>query len=142
MSTRAQIEFYDDAPGEFGNPAARIYQHSDGYPENAEYTPLGRLKALEKILAKPAGMYGTRLTDPEWAAAEYINQYREPGSGGIYVTQNIHGDIEYLYRVICKPKKWEIRVFQSEHDEKWDIKGFKELHKRGKKWLPAGTVTP
>jgi len=32
MSTRAHIEFFDM----FGTLAARIYQHSDGYPEGED----------------------------------------------------------------------------------------------------------
>lgn len=104
MSTRAQIEFYHDTDGEFGEPAARIYQHSDGFPDaKLAFTPLGRLKTLYKLLKKGFPMYGSRTTDPEWAAAEYISQFREKGAGGLYVTHAIHGDIEYLYRVVCKP---------------------------------------
>jgi hypothetical protein len=130
MSTRSQIEFYDaDATdADFGKPAARIYQHSDGYPLMEDYTPLGRLAALEKILVKGFGMYGSRENDPEWAAAEYVNQYREAGGGNIYVSQNLHGDIEYLYRVVCKSGGWNVRVFESSgHDSNYDITGWQEV---------------
>lgn len=129
MSTRSQIEFYDDIPeGEFGEPAARIYQHSDGYPDpKLDFTPLGRLKTLYKLLKKGFPMYGSRTTDPEWAAAEYISQFREKGQAGLYVSQQIHGDIAYLYRVVCKSSGWEIHVFESEYNAAYDISGFKEL---------------
>src|SRR5579872_3428646 len=99
--TRCNIEFYEDpsASGdvfaELGEPAARIYQHSDGYPEG-KCGILVRLKTLQKRLAgkdeslkslphpydntKTAFDYqkihGTRLDDPEWAAAEYLTMYR------------------------------------------------------------------
>lgn len=154
MSTRCQLEFYDsneDAArglvGEFGEPAARIYKHSDGYPSGI----LPMLKDLQKRLGGKdsrlkkfpypsdlpssqgktvfdyAKMYGARLDDPEWAAAEFITMFRGPMSGNIYVSHQIHSDIEYLYRIVCKREGFEIHVFRPEHDEKYDIKGWKEM---------------
>lgn len=126
MSTRAQIEFYEDSAAEFGQPSARIYQHCDGYPTNEPFTPLGRLKTLYKLCKKGFGMYGQRITDPEWSAAEYVSQFRKPGEGVIYVTQELHGDIEYLYRVVCGAR-WKVHVFEPEYNATYDITGFKEV---------------
>ena len=147
MSTRCQIEFYDapTGPGEMGEPAARIYQHSDGYSECV----LQRLAYLEKLLRQDARMYGSRNDDPEWAAAEYISQFRLPTNfvepekwtpqplhdgtlknflqrhrGNIYVTQQLHFDIEYLYRVVVGAK-WEIHIFEAHFPN--DIPTFKEI---------------
>jgi hypothetical protein len=122
MSTRCNIEFYyaPEGPGEMGEPAARLYKHSDGYPDGI----LPLLKKLETLLGKNLPNYGPRKDNPEWAAAEFINQFRTPSNapknpaekfgpyfGNIYVSQQIHGDIEFLYRVICHEKKWEVLIF-------------------------------
>ena len=137
MSTRCQIEFYDEPIGNSidAKPAARIYKHCDGYPKGI----LPMLKQLEEILLQPIGMHGFRLDHPEWAAAEFVFQFRScsnesvPKSetvvsddftvaysiqrksiGQIYVTQELHVDIEYLYRVYTvgkKTKKWKIDIY-------------------------------
>ena len=52
MSTRCQIEFYDGEPVDAGEPAARIYKHSDGYPEGI----LPMLTQVEQVLAKKLPM--------------------------------------------------------------------------------------
>lgn len=146
MSTRCQIEFYDgERPGELGEPDARVYKHSDGYPRNI----LPMLHELERELQKPDEMYGQRTHDPEYAAADFVTRYRlphgtpvdkSPGAlphyrvgqtdnrvaGNIYVTHQIHGDIEFLYRVVCN-KPWQISIFQPLYDEKYDIKSFEDV---------------
>lgn len=159
MSTRGVYEFYD-APevegSELGSPAAVLYQHSDMYPQGAAGA-LFRLAYLEKILAKGSAGYGPRLNDPQWAAAEMISQFRVPSDapkdpkskwqhvgegsfegghrhrGGLYVASNVHnhGDIEYLYRVICKSPKWEVHVFRPQLDDSrsFNIIGFEEISK-------------
>ena len=146
MSTRCQIEFYD-APqngAELGEPAARLYKHSDGYPSNI----LVMLKQLEDILKVNIPSFGPRTDDPEWAAAEFITQFRVKSNarkldtdnwryegedrfatrGNVYVSHQIHGDIEYLYRVVCKPK-WEITVFRPVYDDSpgFNIKAFEAI---------------
>jgi hypothetical protein len=146
MSTRCQIEFYDVSESEQGEPVARIYKHSDGYPSNI----LPMLKELEKVLGKDLGIYGTRTNDPEWAAAEFISRYRPPSDapengehsavmhygrrayrGQIYVTMQIHPDIAYLYRVTCG-RKWTVQVFTPKLGDgpNFDIVSFEELDKR------------
>lgn len=146
MSTRCQIEFYHGGqPGEFGEPAARVYKHSDGYPSNI----LPLLRDLERKLGKQDVMYGQRVDDPEYAAADFVCRYRLPHgtpvdkssgalphyrvgqtdnthAGNIYITHGIHGDIEFLYRVVCN-KKWEISIFSPLYDEKYDIKSFDDV---------------
>jgi hypothetical protein len=124
MSTRCQIEFYDADPTDAAEPAARIYKHSDGYPDGV----LPLLKTLEKVLAKGNNMYGARLSDPEWAAAEFVSQFRKKMGGNIYVTQTIHGDIEYLYRVVCTGKKLEVKIFRPvKGSGVFEIAGFEEV---------------
>ena len=134
MSTRCNIEFYEyfaDST-ELGEPAARIYQHSDGYPGTGRKNDgvLFQLKQLERACKKGFGMYGQRMNDPEWAAAEFISMYRTIGGGNQYVCQHNHGDIEYLYRVVCKRDKWDVLVFVPEHNAQYDITGYKPWERR------------
>lgn len=139
MSTRCQIEFFDDDTDE--KPAARIYQHGDGYPEEI----LARLKKLEhrlsgkdvslkkvpypydktKMMWEMQRIYGPRLHDPEWAAAEYITMFRHAMGGNIYVTQCLHFDIAYLYRVVCKSEGLQVKVFTPGEAE--SVPTFKEV---------------
>ena len=159
MSTRGVYEFYDVPEvegGELGSPTAVVYQHGDMYPES-DAGALYRLKYLEKILAANIPSFGPRLSDPEWAAAEMISQFRvasdappDPKSkwqhigegnfvgghrhrGGLYVTNSVmnHSDIEFLYRIICRSPKWEIRVFRPILDDSpgFNIVGFEEISK-------------
>ena len=158
MSTRSVQEFYHmpDAEGdEMGQPAAVIYTHSDGYPQG-QAGMLYRLAYLEKLCAKGFEMYGSRQTDAQWVAAEYISQFRVASDaprdrtsewqyvgeggfagghrhrGGIYVTSSVHnhGDIRYLYRIVCKPK-WEVHVFRPKLAEGpgFKIESFEEIPK-------------
>lgn len=148
MSTRCQIEFYDANPTDAAAPQARIYKHSDGYPKSV----LAMLRHIESILKKDLTTYGARLDDPEWAAAEFVTQFRLPSNwnedkqraggeplfdgthknfinryrGNIYVTQHIHPDIEYLYRVECRTDRWVIRIFTPTYDGRHEIRGFEE----------------
>lgn len=122
MSTRCNIEFYHDEPGEFAEPAARIYKHSDGYPEGI----LPMLKELEETVGQNAGMYGKRTDDPEWCAAEFISKFRPEGGGNIYVSQQLHGDIDYLYRVICG-ERFKVAVFTPKHDGNFNVVSFAEV---------------
>ena len=142
MSTRCNIEFYGDIQGEHSEPAARLYKHSDGYPSSI----IPMLRKLERVLAKDIPLYGPRTDDPEWAAAEFISQYRVKSDapkdpkhswkhigegeyatqGNGYVSQRIHCDIRYLYRVVCG-KKWTIHIFEPETNNTYDIVSFKEV---------------
>lgn len=148
MSTRCQIEFYDANPTDGAEPQARIYKHSDGYPKGI----LPMLRYIERLLGKNIPPYGPRLDDPEWAAAEFVTQFRLPSNwredtkrlggeplidgtekvpltryrGNIYITQHLHQDIEYLYRVECRPGKWVVRIYTPNYDANHDIMGFEE----------------
>ena len=125
MSTRCQIEFYSDHPKDVveTHPDARIYKHSDGYPEHI----IPMLEKLFEILSRNLPMYGSRENDSEWSAAEFVNEFRygssqpaqDPcknenyqGYGNIYVTQNLHPDIEFLYRVTCHSGEWHVDIFE------------------------------
>lgn len=129
MSTRCQVEFYDAfiLGGKTTNRLqARVYQHCDGYPSNM----IPALRYLESVLGN-CSIYGTRTNDPEFAAAEFVNQFRLASDvkmkegeyskklkagyatkGNVYVTQNRHGDLSYLYKVYCYDTGWVIDIFE------------------------------
>jgi len=113
MSTRCNIEFYDDYMHEgvrHRKLSARLYQHSDGCPDNI--IPL--LRKLQRLMSsgeQVRSIFGPRVNDPEWCAAEFISLYRESGRGNIYVSQQRHGDIEYLYKVYCQDTGFRIDIF-------------------------------
>lgn len=138
MSTRCHIQFYD-RPLPVSEPTARLYQHSDGYPDTSEGI-LQRLTKLHKRLSLEdpqlkkfphpydktktaydiAKLYGVRIDDAEWAAAEYITMFRAPMSGNLYVTSAIHGDEAYLYRVDMTVNPWRVSVYASSA-EGWEL---------------------
>ena len=135
MSTRCNIEFYDGpVMSEASEPAARIYKHSDGYPES-EYGVLALLRATFQACDKGFGLYGRRTNDPEWCAAEFVSMHRTIGGGNIYISQQNHGDIAYLYRVICLPETWEVLIFRPKYDASYDITGYEQIaHKQFRAW--------
>jgi hypothetical protein len=142
MSTRCQVQFFHEGTKLTDAPAAMVYHHSDGYP--SYIVPL--LRYLESVLTTPQGNgLGTRQDDPEYAAAEFVSQFRLPhdrkfeanpvdfdalnkernaglpeglyrSQGNIYISQHLHGDIEFLYKIICKSGGWEIRIFDITDD--------------------------
>ena len=114
MSTRAQIEFY--SPGSNfslkSEPDARIYKHGDGYP-SGQSGVLKQLRELKSLLSdRPMfnSIFGPRADDAEWAAAEFITKFRKPQGGQYYVSQKLHFDIRFLYRVITG-EKWSVHVY-------------------------------
>ncbi len=134
MSTRCQVEFYSARGEENSKPvvelAARVYQHADGYPHNM----IPSLLYLERIVSGKNGIFGPRRDDPEWAAAEFVLQFRlraeetlPPGQsthqlpagfrahGGVYVTHQRHHDIAFLYKVYCYADGWIIDIFEKKY---------------------------
>ena len=87
------------------------------------------LQQLEAILQAPGeGLQRSSRNDqPEWAAAEYISQFRlrsdEPRNkrrpdathGDIQVTQVRLDDAEYRYYVICLAEGWQVLVMDLSH---------------------------
>ncbi len=95
---------------------ARIYRHSDGYPESV-------LPDLQRFFtAVEEQTDDTRFNDPEYLAAKFVvwatQDYREhvcgfiKGKGkdgplnflGYGVAADDHGDIEFIYSVDCSKK--------------------------------------
>lgn len=140
--TRCNISFFDspitlDIDGLLihGEPAARLYQHTDGYPD----TKTGILERLNRLhrrlspkdpwikkqkhphawakkgetLASYVRIYGQRCDDPEWAAAEYITMFRQSMCGNVYVSQTVHDDIAYHYLVdVSDPSAWRVWIVE------------------------------
>jgi len=165
MSTRANIEFYDDW-GKWDNKrrkedwhlGARLYHHSDGYP-SFMYRKIERfLQKVKKILTREKRPY---WWDSERVSALFVSLGRgkygvpeenpsEPDEdykkyGGNYIprfqpSQEIHGDIEYLYRIKLKDeglgtklgkkddRDYRIEVYKPRHNKKtYEIAGFRKL---------------
>lgn len=97
MSTRSNIVIND------GNRLIWLYRHSDGYPHGEH----GVLLHLEQILE--ACDYNT----PELLATALI-RFKIQGSHGEYysfeLTEDQHGDIEYLYTINAKDKTISYRA--------------------------------
>lgn len=110
MSTRAQIGFYRNQNQNLSDFEALIYQHSDGYPDSEN----GVIANLAPFLRKFHRIRG--LSDIEYASArtlqhlmngddelmiEYSQNYKETPYGllGYGISNQFHGDIEYLYAV-------------------------------------------
>lgn len=116
--------------------AARIYQHADGYPDGKN----GILERLNQLFHRLSGkdtslkkfphplehyakqgqtafdhskIYGPRMDDGEWAAAEFITMFRSPMGGNVYVSHQVHGDIAYRYLVdVTDPSGWKVWIIQ------------------------------
>lgn len=158
MSTRCQIWFACDWKDEQGNTAfAKVYQHSDGYPDTATgvIAELRKLYALvslspaavkelkkqphplaaygdsykEKTLADYVPMYGTRVDDAEWCAAEFITMFRKPMSGNYYVAAGgMHGDEDYKY-IVRVGKSWTVEMYVHDMDVKEPEDAYTKLEK-------------
>lgn len=113
MSTRCQIRFeeygqYDD--GTKYEKKAQIYRHSDGYPSSV----MADLKKFYEWYSNPPL---AREFDPSYMAADFIyymklDLYKQVRAGddylqgydkigyGVESVGAIHGDEEYLYRIV------------------------------------------
>ena len=146
MSTRANVEFYtyyEDAKSTGKKPykGALLYHHSDGYPEWMG----GRLiKALEDAKNQLAQAGHSYWWDSERVSAIIVAQdansseYRK-GVPAFQPCSELHGDIEYLWRIYLGPTDgaYEIKCFKVEMD--WnakiksltEVKTWKSLAKKG-----------
>jgi len=104
MSTRASVAFLQN-----GIVYARVYRHSDGYPEG-----LGRdLQVFFQDVQKQCK--DTRFNDSEYLAARFIvwqaskNGYKRSNNlldfTGVSPCFDKHGDEEYEYLVHCYSKE-------------------------------------
>lgn len=99
MSTRCQIEFTEEwknDKGEKQSESILLYRHCDGYPE-------GVIPDLKEFLE----WNGSRITDIEYTAANFIFwSKRRAGGGligfGICQKDDFHGDIEFYYNITTK----------------------------------------
>lgn len=112
MSTRCMIHFCR----ENGEIEANIYRHSDGYPDGV----LPDLKRFFKAVKEHCGN-DTRFGDPSYLAAKFVvwqaNENVQPFSFekddkprerlnflSIGISKEDHGDVEYIYDVICSDR--------------------------------------
>jgi hypothetical protein len=100
MSTRCQIGFYESTEQTLAKPSALIYRHSDGYPDT-EYGVVAQLLPWAKAFEKKRG-----LSDAEYAAARGLIALVQAADTlyacigyGICGDHELHGDIQYYYRV-------------------------------------------
>ena len=104
MSTRSQWSFREN-----GKQIALIYKHSDGYPVGFHGGFAVWERFIDKVIKDTAtGMYGTRFADAEDLAARFVvflaiyeNKEKNLNFGGIGISSDLHGDIEYLYEINC-----------------------------------------
>lgn len=102
MSTRAIVHFM-----QFGEAEARIYRHSDGYPEGLGQDLVAFLQELKD------NVRDNRFNDAGYLAAKWVvrdaTMNRQYANGephdlnflGVGVVSADPGDIEYRYEVMC-----------------------------------------
>ena len=102
MSTRACVHFM-----QYGEAEARIYRHSDGYPEGLGQDLLEFLRELKD------NVRDNRFNDAGYLAAKWVvrdaTMNRQYANGeahdlnflGVGVVAEDPGDIEYRYEVLC-----------------------------------------
>lgn len=110
MSTRSTINFGYGSPSNTGEnkPTAKIYRHSDGYPE-------GVLPDLKRFFTEVedqtrGGYSGSRFNDPSYLAAKFVvwqaGEYaRDPEKPleflSVGVLDEDPGDIAFTYWIDC-----------------------------------------
>ena len=104
MSTRSQWSFREN-----GKQIALIYKHSDGYPDGF-HGGFALWKRFTDKIVKDAvtSNYGYRFDCAEYLAARFVvflaayeNKENNLAFGGIGISKELHGDIEYLYEIDC-----------------------------------------
>ena len=102
MSTRACVHFMQN-----GGAEAKIYRHSDGYPEGLGQDLLGFLQELK------TNVTDNRFTDAGYLAAKWVvrdaMENRQYANGephnlnflGVGIVAKDPTDIEYRYEVLC-----------------------------------------
>jgi hypothetical protein len=109
MSTRCVINFTEERAAQ-QQVVARIYRHSDGYPDGGGGVPAD----LERFFAAVESQTkDTRFRDPSYLAAKYIvwqgGEWVRAGgpldflSVGVLGTEpkDVPDDVEYIYTVDC-----------------------------------------
>jgi len=139
MSTRANIvlkESYNDSTGRKIEQKLFFYRHSDGYPEGTlptlnifmDWLKTGKIRnslsqAAGWLIILGAIEYGTipkyktkkpfKTSDCEEGILETIDKPRDNGStwkvGAYEPTTNLHGDIQYIYKINLTTKKLTIQ---------------------------------
>lgn len=138
MSTRSQTEFiavFRNEDGEESIDKRTIYRHSDGYPsamlpdlltfirwnqgrmDDVEYAAANWIfwnkRRMEDALLNPDWKLLKRRTNLKWDDKEVEKDCNNVLKLGFGVCNNyeFHGDIEYLYRVICDVTRLRIEVY-------------------------------
>jgi len=136
MSTRCQIGFYSSEKKKIENMDVLLYKHSDGYPK--EILPL--LVHILKRFYEERHQYDEEYM-PAWVNWALINESVEkqkqwaqeyeinsPKDGitcirhGICGDKQLHGDIDFYYRITPK----EIHVYEVDYNA--ESREFKEIH--------------
>lgn len=100
MSTRSNVDFYEQEPKIDDEPEARLYHHSDGYPS-------WRLKNIKKAVKMALEGYGgggysyriKEFADYMTDLAAFYVLANKTGAGDVEIDRYIHGDIEYRYQI-------------------------------------------
>lgn len=125
MSTRCTINFGHGAPhGEFQAPVAKIYRHSDGYP-NSEHGVLADLGRFHEALP-----VDSRINDPSYLAAKFVVwQAGEFARGddpleflSVGVLTEDPGDLEYTYWITDEGTVW-YRTAGFRGEGEWKLAG-------------------
>jgi len=111
MSTRAVVNFYNDYNTK-PRLVAKVYRHSDGYPD-------GLGEDLKKFLKDVGKLSDTRFGDASYLAAKWVvwdaeqhavlynlDMTKTPKANrldflGVGICMTDPGDIEYSYDVVC-----------------------------------------
>lgn len=140
MSTRSQWSFREK-----GKQIALIYKHSDGYPQGF-YGGFALWKRFTDKIIKDEGMYGNRFDDAEYLAARFIvflaiheNKEKNLNFGGIGISKDLHGDIEYLYEINCDNSEFPAFRCKSIYRDEYVNEHNLTMSKHGIK--PKGSIT-
>jgi hypothetical protein len=103
MSTHCTINFCDES----GQACAKVYRHSDGYPDGNGGVLADLALFFEDVKSQTSG--DARFNDPSYLAAKYVvwqsSKYRRSSAAldflGVGVLMQDPGDIAYAYNLIC-----------------------------------------
>lgn len=115
MSTRCQVQLVE-GEGKNSWEKVTLYHHCDGYPSHMIPT---FQKAFEMISTPKEGIGGPY--SHQWHAgragksASYLCAI-EPGQYEPEAGHDLHGDIEWYYRIFCTGDRWQVEVYTAGWD--------------------------
>jgi len=143
MSTRSQWSFREK-----GQQIALIYKHSDGYPDNYHGGFAVWQRFVDKVVKDAeTGIYGNRFDDAEYLAARFVyfllvceNKETNLNFGGVGISKDLHGDIEYIYEIDCDNSNAPVLRCKKIYTGKYVNQHGLEISKHGSN-KPRGSVT-